>query len=81
MISTFLSALLLFLPIYILYNVSASQPALALGLIAMFTTLFAITVALITNARKAEVFGSCAAYAAVLVVFVSGGFAGGGEGG
>lgn len=42
----------------------------------MFTTLFAITVALTTNARKAEVFGSCAAYAAALVVFVSGDFAG-----
>ncbi|KAK5050831.1 hypothetical protein LTR84_003390 [Exophiala bonariae] len=76
LLTTILSAVLLFLPIYVLYNVSASRPGLTLGLIAMFTTLFAITVALITNARKAEIFGSCAAYAAVLVVFVSGDFAG-----
>jgi hypothetical protein len=80
LVTTLLSAVLLFLPIYVLYNVSSSRPGLTLGLIAMFTTLFAITVALITNARKAEIFGSCAAYAAVLVVFVSGDFAGSASG-
>lgn len=46
----------------------------------MFTTLFAITAALITNARKGEKFGTCAAYAAVLVVFVSSNFAGSASG-
>ena len=76
-LTTILSALLLFLPIYILYHVSSSRPGLTLGLIALFTALFAGTVALVTNASKAEIFGSCAAYAAVLVVFVSGGFAAG----
>jgi len=51
-----------------------------MGLIGMFTLLFALVVALLTNARRAEIFGSTAAYAAVLVVFVSGNFASGGGG-
>jgi VIT1/CCC1 family predicted Fe2+/Mn2+ transporter len=76
-ITTVLSALLLFLPIYVLYHMSSSKPGLTLGLIALFTCLFAATIALVTNARRAEIFGSCAAYAAVLVVFVSGDFANG----
>ena len=46
----------------------------------MFTTLFAASVGILTNARRAEVFGATAAYAAVLVVFVSS-TGGGGVGG
>ncbi|GAP91663.1 putative chorismate mutase [Rosellinia necatrix] len=46
--------------------------AARLGMIAGFTSLFALSVALITNARRAEIFAATAAYAAVLVVFVSG---------
>jgi len=42
-----------------------------LGVIATFTVLFAASVGVLTNARRAEVFASTAAYAAVLVVFVS----------
>ena len=42
-----------------------------LGLVALFTSLFALTIGLLTNARRAEMFGSTAAYAAVLVVYVS----------
>lgn len=42
-----------------------------LGLIAMFTVLFAASVGILTNARRAEIFGSTAAYTAVLVVFIS----------
>lgn len=42
-----------------------------LGLIARFTVLFAASVGVLTNARRAEIFASIAAYAAVLVVFVS----------
>lgn len=38
----------------------------------MYTILFAFSVALCTNARRAEVFTATAAYAAVLVVFFSG---------
>jgi hypothetical protein len=51
-----------------------------LGFIALFTVLFAGAIPLVTNARRAEVFGACAAYAAVLVVFVSGDLGGGGGG-
>ena len=42
-----------------------------LAVIAAFTVAFAASVGALTNARRAEVFGSTAAYAAVLVVFVS----------
>jgi hypothetical protein len=43
-----------------------------LGLIAAFTALFALSVMVLTNAKRAEIFAATAAYAAVLVVFVSG---------
>jgi hypothetical protein len=76
-ITTVLSAVLLFLPIYDLYHGSSTRAGLTLCLIALFTCLFAGTIALVTNASKAEIFGSCAAYVAVLVVFVSGDFANG----
>jgi hypothetical protein len=48
------------------------DPKAKLGLVAMYTMLFASSMALCTNARRAEVFAATAAYAAVLVVFVSG---------
>ncbi|ORY70317.1 uncharacterized protein BCR38DRAFT_362064 [Pseudomassariella vexata] len=51
----------------------ASNPVTRLVLIAVFTAMFAVSLGLITNARRAEVFGATAAYAAVLVVFVSNG--------
>jgi tetraacyldisaccharide-1-P 4'-kinase len=51
-----------------------------LGWIALFTLLFAGAIPLVTNARRAEVFAACAAYAAVLVVFVSGNIGAGGTG-
>ena len=36
----------------------------------VFTTVFGVWVALFTSARRAEIFGATAAYAAVLIVFV-----------
>ena len=63
--------LLLLGAIFNLYFVPSSQKRL--GLIAGYTGLFAICVGLLTNARRAEIFSACAAYAAVLVVYVSGG--------
>jgi len=48
-----------------------SSPESKLGLIAMYTLLFASSMVFCTNARRAEVFAATAAYAAVLVVFVS----------
>ncbi|KAF2828506.1 hypothetical protein CC86DRAFT_437849 [Ophiobolus disseminans] len=68
--STLLAAVLLIGAIVILYKVHS--PDWRLGLIATFTTLFAGSVGLLTNARRAELFAATAAYAAVLVVFVSG---------
>jgi hypothetical protein len=66
----FLAAVLLIGAIVSLYIVT--QPAAKLGLVAMYTVLVASSVTLCTNARRAEVFAATAAYAAVLVVFVSG---------
>ena len=43
-----------------------------LWMIAGFTLAFAVSVGLFTNARRVETFAATAAYAAVLVVFVSG---------
>ncbi|KAI1120287.1 hypothetical protein F5Y10DRAFT_258740 [Nemania abortiva] len=63
-------------PILALYFVQ-NAPA-KLVLIVVFTAGFAASVALITNARRAEVFFGTATYAAVLVVFVSNGDLSGG---
>jgi hypothetical protein len=51
---------------------SVSNPKAKLGLVAVYTLLFAVSVTVLTNARRAEVSAVTAAYAAVLVVFVSG---------
>ncbi|SPJ73561.1 uncharacterized protein FTOL_03291 [Fusarium torulosum] len=47
--------------------------AAILGMICAFTVAFALSVGLMTNAKRAEIFAGSAAYAAVLVVFVSNG--------
>jgi hypothetical protein len=44
---------------------------LRLGLDAIFISLFALVISLLTNAKRSEIFTSTAAYAAVLVVFLS----------
>jgi len=69
-LNIFLAAGFLFGAIYNLHAVERDQ--VKLGLIAGYTTAFALCIALVTNARRSEIFGACAAYAAVLVVFVSG---------
>lgn len=48
-----------------------------IALIGIFTILFAGSVGLLTTASRVEVFAATAAYAAVLVVFVSGNKSGG----
>lgn len=68
------AALFLFGAILNLYYIIS--PTKRLGLIAGYTIAFALCVSLITSARRAEIFGACAAYAAVLVVFVSGSLGG-----
>jgi hypothetical protein len=64
------AAILLISAILSLHFVTSSSAKL--GLVGMYTLLFAFSVALLTNAKRAEVFATTAAYAAVLVVFVSG---------
>lgn len=70
MVNILLSAAFLFGAIYNLFYVQRNQ--IKLGLIAGYTVAFAMAIALVTNAKRAEIFVACATYAAVLVVFVSG---------
>jgi hypothetical protein len=60
-ISILLSAILLIGAISCLYMVSNKGKSLILGMIVLFTCLFACVVGLLTSARRAEVFGSTAA--------------------
>ncbi|KAF2117249.1 hypothetical protein BDV96DRAFT_490560 [Lophiotrema nucula] len=69
-INILVAAVLLIAPITSLYFIS--RHGVKLGMIAGFTTLFAVSVGLLTSAKKQEIFAASAAYAAVLVVFVSG---------
>lgn len=41
-----------------------------IGLVILFTSLFAITLALFTGAKKVEIFSATAAFAAVEVVYI-----------
>jgi hypothetical protein len=41
-----------------------------IGLVVVFTTLFAFALALFTNSRKIEIFSATAAFAAVEVVYI-----------
>ncbi|RFU33049.1 hypothetical protein B7463_g3287, partial [Scytalidium lignicola] len=65
-LSMLLAAVLLIVSIITLYLVTNNN--VRLGLVCGFTILFAGSVRLLTNARRAELFASTAAYAAVLVV-------------
>lgn len=69
-ISMALAVVLLIVSIVTLYLVTNNN--IRLALICVFTVVFAGSVHLLTNAKRAELFASTAAYAAVLVVFVSG---------
>lgn len=73
-VNVLLAAAFLFGAIYNLYYVK--EDPIKLGLIAGYTTAFALCIALVTDATRSAIFGACAAYAAVLVVFVSGGLGG-----
>jgi uncharacterized membrane protein YkgB len=70
LLSIVLAVILLFVAIISLYV--TSKPSKKLGIIGAFIVLFAASVGLLTTARKADIFAATAAYAAVLVVFVSG---------
>lgn len=64
------AVLILEVAIVALYVVTNNH--IRLGLVALFTSLFAATLTVFSNARRAEMFAATAAYAAVLVVFLSG---------
>jgi hypothetical protein len=68
--SSVLVAILLFGPVVSLYFVH--NPYALLGMLGGWTVLFATCVGLLTSARRDQVFAATAAYAVVLVVFVSG---------
>lgn len=68
--STLLAAVLLFGAILSLR--ATSNEKAVLGMLCGYTVLFAACVGLLTNAKRDQIFGATAAYAAVLVVFVSG---------
>ncbi|KAI1269871.1 hypothetical protein F5Y18DRAFT_112264 [Xylariaceae sp. FL1019] len=64
------SAVVLFgsvISLYFVYN----RPYALLGLVGAWTILFALCIGVLTNARRDQVFAATAAYAAVLVVFIS----------
>ncbi|KAI8168010.1 hypothetical protein K4K49_003926 [Colletotrichum sp. SAR 10_70] len=65
------SVIFLLGPIMALNFVQNRTPKLTL--ISVFAILFASNIGLITTAKRAEIFAATAAYAAVLVVFVSNG--------
>ncbi|KAL8706383.1 MAG: hypothetical protein Q9201_000528 [Fulgogasparrea decipioides] len=61
LISIFFSAILLVGAIVCLLLVAKKNMHLRVGMIVLFTSLFALVVGLITNARRAEIFGATAA--------------------
>lgn len=69
-LSVIIAAILLTCPIVVLYFVT--NPNARLGLVIAFILLFALGLSLSTSANRDSIFAATAAYAAVLVVFVSG---------
>ncbi|KAK8135396.1 hypothetical protein PG984_003336 [Apiospora sp. TS-2023a] len=67
-LSSILSAVVLFGSIVSLYFVQ--NPHALLGMVGVWTILFAVCVGLLTNAKRDQIFAATAAFAAVLVVFV-----------
>lgn len=61
-ISTVVSAVLLIGAIICLLLVSDRSASVRVGMVVIFTSLFAAVVGFLTNARRAEVFGPTAAY-------------------
>ncbi|KAF8543351.1 hypothetical protein BDD12DRAFT_234760 [Trichophaea hybrida] len=68
-LTAFLATIILSLPVVLLYFFN--QPLVKLLIILVSTFIFSLAIAVLTRARKAEVFAATAAYGAVLVVFVS----------
>jgi Na+/citrate or Na+/malate symporter len=69
-LSVTIAAFLLACPIVILYFVT--NPDARLALVITFIVFFALGISVTTSANRDAIFAATAAYAAVLVVFVSG---------
>jgi hypothetical protein len=67
-IATVLAALLTVVPIIALYF--ANSHGLRIGLIALFTFVFASALTIMSDVKRSEVFGASAAFVAVQVVFI-----------
>lgn len=85
-LSTFSTILSLVLASVLLFGAIISLSVIGsknvlLGMLCFWTLLFAACVGLLTDAKRDQVFAATAAYAAVLVVFISGNLGGGGGGG
>lgn len=73
-IITFIILILMALPVVALYEMSdigQATPFEAIGVLIIFTLLFACAMSSLTKATRQELFGASAAYCAVLVVFIS----------
>ncbi|KAF7185019.1 hypothetical protein HII31_13642 [Pseudocercospora fuligena] len=73
-IITIVIFILLVLPVIIMYRVTemgkSRSPLDAIGVLIVFTLIFGMAVSALTTAKRHELFGASAAYAAVLVVFI-----------
>ena len=68
--------ILMVIPVWIMCKLTASGTGLpqeykAVGVWLVFTLLFSMIISLLTKARRHELFAAAAAYAAVLVVFLT----------
>lgn len=74
LIITAIIFVLLVLPVVAMYEmsiVSDDSPFEAIGLLMVFTLVFAMAMSSLTRATRQELFAASAAYCAVLVVFIS----------
>ncbi|RMZ78185.1 hypothetical protein DV738_g3968, partial [Chaetothyriales sp. CBS 135597] len=73
MIVVTISSLMLVVPIVVLYllTVHNASGGVKIGVTVIFVAAFGLTLAVMTHATRHETFAACAAYAAVLVVFLS----------
>jgi hypothetical protein len=66
------TSLLLVLPIVVLYILTTNDASggVKIGVTVVFVVAFALALAAMTHASRHETFAACAAYCAVLVVFL-----------
>jgi len=67
-----LSALIfLVVAVWVLWILRKAEATVRLGVVTAFVVVFAAFLALFTSAKRSDIFATTAAYAAVLVVFLS----------